>query len=429
MSSNRIQLSQFAHKLQTQTDIPHWAIAQENVINTLARNTNPEWGPRLKHLARLMRITERLGFSDLLLFCLSCIRIIKIQLNLKPRPAQQIDAIQRVFVGFGASQEETLFQNTVKQASTTVIRINAISYQGVNSLGIPRLLPMLKMCAALAFGHTRRLKTAIPEIADHVSDFLTVSAFNLAPYITYRHVWRLAKNKGLKEVTFIAADMSAFAGVDENVFSIFHQHGLLNIPVIIPRVNRMEVITECEEIYFKSALKQTVVVRQPSAIHKNSTAKNNTLLILPFSLSVEPELHIIDGMIQWAENHNYQVVIRPSPTTPPEVMAVYRQHFAKYTFDDNQRSFTDTLACLNPKLVAAWWSTALVTALEYGCLPISLSNPDSCATLTTMIYPMAKRVLFWRRDQTQIQHAVETENNFQSQLQYLNQQNDICLLS
>src|SRR3990167_1185372 len=417
MDAIRKKISHFTLKLQSQTQVPLWSIANEKMIYAAAINEKPAWGPRLWYLYRIMSIAYKIKTSDLLIFCVGLYRALSVWWIVKKNTlkSQQRHQFKRIFAGFGASSEEYLYTDYVKQSQDQPLRINWATHEGLHELGCPSLLAIFFILMSYSFGYTAKLNHAIPEIAYNTKSFLTICAFNIGSYAFYRSFWKQAKSYGVSEVTFLVLDIPCFSSIDENIKTIYLQHGLMALTILVPRLQMIEVLTSQEESYLRHTLKNVRIVRNSRKM-TNKSAKNNVLMLLSLNVFHEERLLACETLIKWAAKAGLQIVIRPTRSVSDVELTVIRQRIPHALFDDLTITLYNSFEKWRPKLVAAWTSTGLATILDYGSLPISLYDPDIKEAWDNMIYPMKYKVLFWPRDESIIENTIQSENAYYSQL-------------
>ena len=118
------------------------------------------------------------------------------------------------------------------------------------------------------------------------------------------------------------------------------------------------------------------------------------------------------------------LLLRPTSKLSDHDFNDLKNKFPDSIIDDPSSSLTDSLIKWRPKLVGAWTSTGLATALDYGCIPISLYDPKADMVIWNIIYPMRQRVLFWPRDEEILNKAIQSELSINSQIQALQAETD-----
>ena len=429
MDDMRERISRLTLKLQSQSYLPLWALTNENVIYSYAMGKKSSWGPKTRILLFLMTISYKLKISDLLLFCVGLYRALSIWWKVKKNQfkKQKLNNPKRIFAGFGATCEESIYADYIRRSQEPSGRVNWVTAEGISEFGCPSLISILNALIRNTFGHSAKLRYAIPEISLNTIDFLMVCALNVGVYSFYRPYWLGAKIQGINEVTFLAPDIIALACIDEGIKSIFLQHGLMALSIIIPKFNRIDVLTSDEERYLLASRKGVEILKINTEIRADN-AKNNILMLLSPNVYLKDNL-MVQKLVQWAIKIGLEVVIRPAPNVTKNQLAVLKTRFFQSSFDDHNVLLNVSLEKWNPKLVVSWRSTALVTALEYGCLPISLCDPLANDVTYAMIYPLKNRVLFWPRDEALIEDSVQSQHIYHLQLNNLRNYSDDGLLA
>lgn len=418
MDDVRKKIFNFVRKLQFQIGVPLWSLANESVIYALSKGKKPVWGSKIRILHKIMRFADKLKLGDCLIFCVGLMRASTIWWSIKKKaPSQKILTYKRVFAGFDAAPEEYLYADYLKQSQEPSLRINWVTHSGLEKLGCPSIINIISLLIKNAFGHTVKLTNALPEISSNKIEFLTICALNIGQYAFYRAYWRMAKSREITTVTFIAPDIPAFACIDEKLESIFHQHGLMTACLLMSKFDRISVLTKEEKQYLQSLLKNTTIDLVPKQIVNQQ--KNNVLMILSPNLYDKQQLKICDSLVQSARKFNLQIVMRPTTKATPEELIRLSERIPGILLDDIVKPLEESYKKWCPKWVAATWSTGLVTALDFGSLPISISDSDTNEVWNHMIYPMKHKVLFWPKDQVLLEQTLQIENFYQEQLDNL----------
>lgn len=425
----RKAISNLVLKLQSQTHLPLWALAKENLIYSLAVGVQPAWGPKARFLRRVINTADRFNAADIILLCAGLYQSVFIWWTVKKGTLRthESNAFKRIFVGFGAKSEEHLYTDYLSQSQATSLRINHVTHEGMRELGCPSLLSIIYVLARNAIGYSAKLKKATHEVSSNAIDFLVACSLNIGTYAFYRSYWRMAKSRGVDEVTFLASDVPAFACIDEGINTLYLQHGLIALSVLISKFSRINVLTSDEETYLKALLKDVQIIRT-AKLRRDNSSKKEVFMFLLSNIFLE---HLIapEPIVQWATRAGLQVVLRPPPNITKEGLADLHRRFPNCLLDDFTIPLHVSLETWAPKFVASWASTGLATALDFGCLPISLCDPFVNDATWNMIYPMQNRVLFWPRDEALMDVANESENVYHSQLMNLCSYQDQCLAS
>lgn len=414
MKNNRKIISGLSLKLQSQTQIPLWSLANEKVIYSLALGEITIFGTKTHKLYQLMRIAYKLKTSDILIFLVGFFRAFSIWRRIKKIKISDssIGVINSIFAGFGASSEEYLYANYLKESNVPSLRINWVTYDGMSEIGCPGLWSIILILFKNAFGYSAKLKNAINEISSNQQVFLTVCAANLGIYAFFRSYWQLAKSRGVHEISFLAMDMQAFAAIDENIQTIYLQHGLMKFSILIPQVHYINVLTGDEQKYLQKSLKNCNIRKEAKKTINDIKCKKDVLFIMSLNVAHTDRLKTCEPIVNWAKQMGMQIVVRPTSVVSQSELTNLLQRIPTVIVDDYETSLEDSLNRWRPKLVAAWSSTGLATALDHGCLPVSFFSPDDHEIWDDMIYPMRERVLFWSRDISVIENIIQSDSAY-----------------
>lgn len=415
MDHHRKKISEFTQKLQTQTDLPLWSLADEAVIYAAFQNKKPSWGRNSKTIRFLISITKRLNLSDHLIFMIGLIKSFLIWKKIRSKPVNTAHRFEKIFAGFGASSEEHFKEEIKSQSCQSSLWVNWVDYEGIEKLGCPSLMQIISELYKNTFGHTAKFKNAISEIQKYELDFLTVSARHIGVYVFFCSYWKNAQLRGVKEVTLLVPDVPAYACVEAGIKTIFTQHGLFGLSILMPKLQSINAITQIEEDYFRALFPNIDIARVQYDFRVNENKQHN-VIILSLNVSLQERLRIAKPFIDWARSKNMKIIIRPTSNIIADEMKILQNELPYCIIDDINTSIYKSLETWQPVFVAAWTSTALAIALEYGYLPISfhhLKEPWN------MVYPLDERVLFWPRDKNQIEESLISNEVYLSQIEQL----------
>ncbi len=435
MENIRKNVSALTLKIQSQKDIPLWALANEHLIYSIAAGIKPVWGHRSRTLRFFIAFSSKIKFTDIAVLLIGFYKLVSIWRIVKRGLSRkkELNNFKRVFVGFGAMPEEFLYKKFLTQHQSSLLRINQATYESMGELGLPSFLLAFNILIKHSIGFSSKLKKAIPEVSSNKIDFLLTYSLNIGVYAFFRSYWRMAKLNGLEEAIFLTPDIPTFACVDEEVNTIYFQHGLISLSILMPKVNRIITLTSDEESYLKGIFKDVQISKMTYGeigIKKNILILlvHKDILKLSSSWSILQErLNDSDLLIQWAIKSGLQVVLWPTPNIAKDDLTDLHRRFANTLLDDLNKSMDESLNNWAPKFVASWTSTGLAIALNYGCIPISLSNPAEVHSRWSTIYPMKNRVLFWSRDEALILATLKSESVYRDQLMNLYKQKDQLL--
>lgn len=404
----------FTQALQKQTTVPLWSIADEHVVKSVSRNKKVIFGKSGKKLYQCVLIAKKLNLIDLLLFIVGCAKAFSIWIKVRVNPPSP-EIFEKVFAGFGAASEEHYYETFQQNTKKSFLRINVCDYTNMSQLGCPALFKIIYEVYRNAFGYEKKIKKAIQEIQAYHAEFLTVCAKHIGIYSFFCVYWKEAKLRGISEVTCLVPDVSAFACVQGGIKTIFLQHGLFSFGILMPDIHQINSITKIEEQYFRAIFPQKEIIRiQHDIAHHNN--HSDTVMILSLNTFFSERIKEVASFISWANQFHLKAIIRPTNTVTQNELLLLQNQFPGSEIDDISGSIYNSIEKYQPKLVAAWTSTALVIALENGFIPISFFDPNS-EQWDFMIYPLRMLLLFWPRDKFLMEEIIQSSVAYQSHLQ------------
>ncbi|EKD70995.1 MAG: hypothetical protein ACD_46C00301G0003 [uncultured bacterium] len=429
------KISNLVSALQHQAHLPLWALNNEIVIYSMAVNSKPAWGRRIKLLNFLITIADKLMLSDAFIFGFGLLRALSLWMAVKSKTKNKKNSDNKfthIFFSFKVSSENYLYSDYMKISKSSVLKIDSVSLEGMQYFDRPKFKFILILLFQHAFGCTAKLKKLQSDINLNTRNFLTVCALNIGIYAFYRSYWRMLKSKNIKEIAFITLDTPLYACIDEGIATIYFQHGLLSRTLLIPKVNYFHTLTYDEEKYLKK-LVPDVKISRVIITHKINSIKNNIIMILSPNKFLE-DFYKIQAFTSQTIFNNQQIVIRPVPTGITEIsLQVVLRGLKNTILDDTTIPLHASIEKWNPKfVVSGWMSTGLATALDFGCLPISLYDPNVEEKWMkkiypndywNTIYPIKSRVLFWPRDHQIIKMAMNSQMAYEDQIKKLKSNN------
>ena len=172
----------------------------------------------------------------------------------------------------------------------------------------------------------------------------------------------------------------------------------------MPKFNRIEVLTADEKEYLVRMHCSIDVVRV-ACDNGVTREKKNAMLLLSVD-DKPPRLATSMRLVAWAEHVGVSVIVRPVPSLSEGALVRLKDMLPSVHFDMDGLGMDESIARYNPKFIVGWTSTALATSLSYGCIPVSLCDPEEHDGIKNMIYPMQHRVLFWPRDEQVMKMAI-----------------------
>lgn len=424
MKADREAISKFVYQLQNQKIVPAWTLSSEEAIYSVAVGKAVAWGPRASRLRSLLTLADKLMLADLLLLLMGSWVATKLWWKVRKdaRGRLGVRRIDRVFAGFGANSEEKLWERYCNMPGMPPLRINQSSCEGMSCIGRPNLFSIYRVLVREVLGYSAKLRLLISVPAQNRPDFMTACGMNAGIYAFNKEYWEMARDSCVTEVTFLAADIPAFACVDAGMATTYLQHGLISLTNLMPRFSKIEVLTSDEEKYLKCVYGD-VDISRVAGDDRITGAKRNAMLLLSVD-DTQGRLITAKRLIDWANKTGVSVTVRPVPSLREDALTRLRSHLPGVCFDADSLSMEDSIVRYNPKFIVAWTSSALATALSYGCIPVSLCDPDEHDGINNMIYPMQHRALFWPRDEHIMNMVVSTEKKLFDNIRRLREYRD-----
>lgn len=305
---------------------------------------------------------------------------------------------ERIFVGFGAAAEETLFEQYQAESKDSVARLDQIK---VETLGAFHAIGWVQAINTLRMAHRRALE-AVSSVSEELKpwrlDFLTHAGMRLGQY-SYMRTWfvdvRMISPQ-LHEVCFLSPDTPAFAAVDAGLPTRYFQHGLISRSLILPNFDVIDALTVDEQVHFSKRI-PTARVRLIKTLNSITPASPGQGVLVASHYETAEEMERIAPLLDWMELRGIPIVVRPHPR---EDRAFWRVNGSRWNcvIDDSDRSFMLAVKRLHPRFIVSWYSTALVDALEYGVVPITVSHAGN-RNIQDMVYRLFDRALHWPRDE------------------------------
>lgn len=373
-----------------------WAVADAALLLAIDSGQSLERGPRGRALHRLLRLARYLRQEKLLVFLVGLVEVCR-HCRRQGRELSDLRLEKRIFVGFGAAAEEALFGQYRDESADSVARLDQTR---VGTLGLFHTVGWLEALRTLRLAHRQAFEAAahLPEkLKPWRLDFLTHAAMQLGHY-SYMRAWFAEVRthaKRLQEVCFLASDTAAFAAVDAGLRTRYLQHGLIRRSLVLPRFDMIDALTVDEQTHFCRRLPGAQVRLSRNSRAPMPAAAGHGVLVASHHETPE-EMARIAPLLDWFASCGVPIVVRPHPK---EDRAFWRIHGPRWrcAVDDSDGSFMLAVKRLRPRFVVSWYSTALVDALTYGVLPVTVSHAGNPA-IEDMVYCLLDRALHWPRD-------------------------------
>lgn len=388
-----------SHSAEVLQSIPaglHWAVADGALLQAISSGRPIERGPRGRALYRLLHLARRFGHEGSIVFLVGLLEVLR--LCWRQGRVRSDHVIQgRIFVGFGAAAEEALFEQYQAESKDSVVRLDQTQ---VGTLGAFHSVGWVQAFKTLRMAQRRALEavSSVPEdLKSWRLDFLTHAGMRLGQY-SYMRAWfadvRMLSPR-LHEVCFLSADTPAFAAVDAGLPTRYLQHGLIRRSLVLPNFDVIDALTADEHEHFSSRL-PTARVRLIHALNSITPSPPGQGFLIASHGETAEEMERIVPLLEWIEARGIPIVVRPHPQ---EDRAFWRGHASRWNcvIDDSDRSFMLAVKRLRPRFIVSWYSTALMDALRYGIVPITVSQVGN-KNIQDLVYRLFDRALHWPRD-------------------------------
>lgn len=425
INDGKKKIARFIFKLQKQTTVPHWSLANQNINYFLPLNKKPILGPRQNKLKTIIKYANKFHVTDLVIFFVGFLSAFRLWKFARKKQKDNMN-YKKVFFGFGARAEEHMFKTYISNTNFSVLRINTSNLSNIGLAGCPSFCDIVLNIIKNSFGHTKKIRSAIHEISSNMLYFSLSAAMNIGDYCFYCAYWEMVQHNGADEIIFVVPDVASFASTTLKIKTIFLQHGLLGLPILMPQFDQMEVLTQDEQSYYQYLLPNKKILKRQS-ISKSSNIKNNVILIL--SANTNNRAIQLYYFVEWAITNGFQIIIRPTPTVTLNELKLLNESLSNFYLDDVKLSFEESMEKWNPIAVVDWTSTVLaISLLHYHCLPISFYDhvvgeplwEKRCPNIFEFtIYPFLNRCLFWSKEQDLIKQALKSKIEYDKQIKRL----------
>lgn len=418
-----------ADKLQKFPAQYHWAMADGALLQAISRNEPMVRGIQGSRLGRLVKMGQHLGLVWLLLSLIGMVELIRLLLrqrvSMRNGSSQAGNYPTRFFVGFGAGKEEELFSRYREKQAGRVGRLDQLN---VGSLAVWHCVGIVSGLRSLARALAdARIAIAVlpPELAPWRADFFTYVGMR-AGYFAYMRAWFeiLATKAGarLDEVAFLSADTAAFAAADAGIPTCYLQHGMIRHSTLLPGFTRVEALTTDEAAFLRTKLPTAQISLPAQTTHTllPNHMEKEVLVASIYGETIYGEtqfLSLIASFIDWATTKKLPVRIRPHPSENSILWHGYKEA-GQVMIEKSDADIHQAMNRMRPRLMVSWFSTALLDALEYGIIPITVCEDDDCH-VTDMVYPLYRRCLRWPRDAESIEKLLLDDEYYVSVLSRL----------
>jgi hypothetical protein len=227
-------------------------------------------------------------------------------------------------------------------------------------------------------------KTKAQVVAGLKLDFLVHVAMRSATYAFFKTWWKGVHNY-ISEVTFVSADIPAYACLDSGVGNVsYWQHGLLRRSVLMPKFDVFNLITSEEKNYYQGIFEESNILVE----NKKACVTNHQKVLLISScyetvnFQKKNYLEEIKELCQWAAGFNLRVVVRKHPRENDDF---WETLFPEAEVEKSESTFEEILRHVKPMIMVTWFSTTLIDAFLHHVVPVSISSRNDRNVLDLIV--------------------------------------------
>jgi len=327
------------------------------------------------------------------------------------------DEFSRIFVGFGAGAEESLYNAYCSESTQPVVRISQVDVSTFGRVHRAKLGAVLRTLVRALRCATQVTQELPPSLDPHRLQFRTFAAMRIGDY-SFARAWFEAvrdSSKGISDVCLLAADTAAFAATDAGLRITYFQHGFIRRSLLFPDFSRVRALTKDEGEYLQVRVPQATMCVAGSLVQAAELSQGEVLVASVYERPAE--MCKVLPMLDWCSTQGYQVRVRPHPREDRSFWTDDVRH-GQFELDDTDSDFLSALERIRPRVVVSWYSTALAEALDCGIVPVTVSD-ESTPAVRDMVYPLFSRTLRWPKDQERIAAIMSDDAEYRAVLREL----------
>ena len=408
----------FINRLQRLHSRYRWVFADGALLSAIIHNKLVYRGKRGCQLNGLVKFACRFGLAWPLICFVSIVDFFILFFRQR-RPIRNgknkiVDYPAYFFVGFGAGNEEKLFQLYAEQHKGKGVgrldETDIATFADWHHVGL--MNGVFSLFSACSVAH-QAIEKIPPELMSQRAEFLTHVGMRTG-YFAYMHAWfsilEVKQKKEVAEVAFLAASTSAFAATATGISTCYLQHGMIVQSNLLPNFTTVIALTADEAIFMQKRLPQAQIsVRKQARPLILSGQMARSVLIASIYGDVA-YMSLVLPFLKWLHALPVPVKVRPHPCENGLFWADYERSGA-VSIERNDPGFYPALKRLKPRLVVSWFSTAMDDALMSGVIPVSVCCDDD-RSVSDMVYPLFQRCLRWPNDKETIRHLLGEDNEY-----------------
>ena len=325
-----------------------------------------------------------------------------------------------IFLKSGNGYDYANLYRVVDFDESKVVYINSFtmkSYMGVVKVGF---LTLIDVFVRSFIVYCSVIKNNLPNNIENL--VIENGLRNIAQYTYLSSFFKTVKsfNRDI-HVYSGGAMLASNAAIDANLKTSYLLHGNIGRihPIVFPSFDEVYVYSNDEKLYLESIGVSSRVDIYP---FKVINSRNKLVLIFTRLNDEDMDFDELRNLVIFFKSYDYVVKFKLHPQYVEKNIFKWANTLNIEIIDKDAGSASSLIQSTLPSFVVAWQSTALCESLNMGVMPISLSKKSDITS--HVVYPIAKRALFWHDEKKQIINAINKQTNYRKVLKSLNRKYD-----
>ena len=308
-----------------------------------------------------------------------------------------------IFLKSGNGYDYANLYRVVDFDESKVVYINSFtmkSYMGVVKVGF---LTLIDVFVRSFIVYCSVIKNNLPNNIENL--VIENGLRNIAQYTYLSSFFKTVKKSSNNIQIYTGGSwLQSNAAIESNLKTFYLMHGLLGRvhPAIFPEFSEVYVYNADEKSYLEGlGVKSNILIYPFDKLH---TMRKVVLIFMRINDELMDFNDIYD-LVQFFKTHNYDIKMKLHPQYRDKNAYEWASTLSIDIIGNNTGDATSLIYSFSPSFVVAWRSTALCESLNMGVMPISLSKKSDITS--HVVYPIAKRALFWHEEKEIINDAVE----------------------
>ena len=288
---------------------------------------------------------------------------------------------------------------------------NKKSYTRLSAIGIKDFISIFLI-------HFKQIDTLLSyESSKDLRKVIKNNAFNVAVYSYFCVLFKNLKVIKPDLTMLSSANLVSLASIRADITTHFFAHGLIRKEhrSKFPDYHYFHISSEDEEEYiYKNFLKSKVTV---FPIDRVKVRSKKVLIFLHVIFHVDDiEGQRIRELILFFKAKGYEIILKGHPENETDNINIFAATYGAEILPNEDISTNDLINREQPSFIVGARTTVLCLSLRAGIIPVSISDKDHFA-FDYMLYPMPKRVFFWKEDFDNIEKIVDQNLDYSEALE------------